>query len=64
MTSCRKPLPPDGSQSWDIALMTRETNDFSVCTTWRMSRGDYYLVAIDLVVVSAMRKGGVNQLET
>jgi predicted phage terminase large subunit-like protein len=34
------------AQSWDIALMTGEANDFSVCTTWRMIRGDYYLVDV------------------
>ena len=26
--------------------MTGEANDFSVCTTWRMIRGDYYLVDV------------------
>jgi phage terminase large subunit-like protein len=25
-------------QSWDIAAMTGETNDYSVCTTWCMRR--------------------------
>jgi len=34
------------AQSWDIATMTGEANDFSVCTTWRMIRGDYYLVDV------------------
>jgi hypothetical protein len=34
------------AQSWDIATMTGETNDFSVCTTWHMIRGDYYLVDV------------------
>jgi hypothetical protein len=25
-------------QSWDVAMMTGDQNDFSVCTTWRVSR--------------------------
>lgn len=33
-------------QSWDIATMTGETNDFSVCTTWHMIKGDYYLIDV------------------
>jgi predicted phage terminase large subunit-like protein len=33
-------------QSWDIAMMTGEANDFSVCTTWRMVRSDYYLIDV------------------
>jgi hypothetical protein len=33
-------------QSWDIATMTGEANDFSVCTTWRMIRRDYYLADV------------------
>jgi predicted phage terminase large subunit-like protein len=33
-------------QSWDIATMTGQANDFSVCTTWHMIRGDYYLVDV------------------
>jgi phage terminase large subunit-like protein len=34
------------AQSLDIALIAGEANDFSVCTTWRMIRGDYYLVDV------------------
>ena len=33
-------------QSWDIATMTGDTNDYSVCTTWQMIKGDYYLVDV------------------
>jgi predicted phage terminase large subunit-like protein len=32
------------AQSWDIAMMTGEANDFSVCTTWRMVGPDHYLI--------------------
>ncbi|MBP0113868.1 phage terminase large subunit [Bradyrhizobium vignae] len=31
-------------QSWDTAMMTGQANDYSVCTTWRMVKNDYYLV--------------------
>lgn len=33
-------------QSWDIAMMTGDANDYSVCTTWRMIKKDYYLVEV------------------
>ena len=33
-------------QSWDIAMTTGDTNDYSVCTTWLMIKGDYYLVDV------------------
>jgi len=33
-------------QSWDIATMIGETNDYSVCTTWRMVKSDYYLLDV------------------
>jgi len=33
-------------QSWDIATMIGETNDYSVCTTWRMAKSDYYLTDV------------------
>ena len=33
-------------QSWDIAMMTGEANDYSVCTTWRMVESDYYLIDV------------------
>jgi predicted phage terminase large subunit-like protein len=33
-------------QSWDVAMMTGEANDFSVCTTWRMVDSDYYLIDV------------------
>jgi predicted phage terminase large subunit-like protein len=42
---------PQGSanrivQSWDIAMMTGDANDYSVCTTWRTIKGDYYLIDV------------------
>jgi predicted phage terminase large subunit-like protein len=42
---------PQGSagrivQSWDIAMMTADANDYSVCTTWRMIKSDYYLIDV------------------
>jgi predicted phage terminase large subunit-like protein len=33
-------------QSWDIAMMTGETNDFSVCTTWQIIEADYFLIDV------------------
>ena len=33
-------------QSWDIAMMTGDANDYSVCTTWRMIKSDYYLLDV------------------
>jgi len=33
-------------QSWDIAMMTGDANDYSVCTTWRVTKSDYYLVEV------------------
>jgi phage terminase large subunit-like protein len=33
-------------QSWDIAMMTGDTNDYSVGTTWMMIKRDYYLVDV------------------
>jgi predicted phage terminase large subunit-like protein len=33
-------------QSWDIATMTGANNDFSVCTTWHMTKTDYYLIDV------------------
>jgi predicted phage terminase large subunit-like protein len=43
------PAPGSGDrivQSWDIATMTGEANDFSVCTTWLMAKSDYYLLDV------------------
>jgi predicted phage terminase large subunit-like protein len=43
------PQPGPGDlvvQSWDIAMMTGEANDYSVCTTWRMIKADYYLIDV------------------
>jgi predicted phage terminase large subunit-like protein len=33
-------------QSWDVAVMTGETNDFSVCTTWCVIKADFYLIDV------------------
>jgi predicted phage terminase large subunit-like protein len=33
-------------QSWDIAMTTGGSNDYSVCTTWQKSKDDYYLVDV------------------
>jgi len=45
-----QPPPPSPGdlvvQSWDIAMMTGQANDFSVCTTWRMVKADYYLIDV------------------
>jgi predicted phage terminase large subunit-like protein len=45
-----KPPPAGPSdrtvQSWDVAMMTGETNDYSVCTTWRMVGPDFYLIDV------------------
>jgi phage terminase large subunit-like protein len=33
-------------QSWDIAFMTGQTNDYSVCTTWHVRNNDAYLAHV------------------
>jgi predicted phage terminase large subunit-like protein len=33
-------------QSWDVAMMTGASNDFSACTTWLMAGSDYYLLDV------------------
>ena len=33
-------------QSWDTAMMTGDSNDYSVCTTWQISKQDYYLLHV------------------
>ena len=33
-------------QSWDTASKAGKTNDYSVCTTWLMRGGDYYLLDV------------------
>jgi predicted phage terminase large subunit-like protein len=43
------PQPVPGQlvvQSWDVAMMTGEANDYSVCTTWRVVKSDYYLIDV------------------
>lgn len=43
-------LPHDSAkrivQSWDIAMMTGDANDYSICTTWWIIKADYYLVDV------------------
>lgn len=34
-------------QSWDVAFTTGNSNDWSVCTTWRKVNNDYYLLDVD-----------------
>ncbi|MAG34358.1 MAG: terminase [Deltaproteobacteria bacterium] len=46
----RLPEPKQGDrivQSWDTASKADKTNDYSVCTTWLMSRKDYYLLHVE-----------------
>jgi predicted phage terminase large subunit-like protein len=33
-------------QSWDVAMMTGDQNDYSVCTTWLIHNNDAYLVHV------------------
>jgi predicted phage terminase large subunit-like protein len=33
-------------QSWDVAMMTGDQNDYSVCTTWRADSDDVYLLDV------------------
>jgi predicted phage terminase large subunit-like protein len=33
-------------QSWDVAMTTGNANDFSCCTTWLMTKDDYYLLDV------------------
>jgi len=33
-------------QSWDTAFKTKEENDFSVCTTWGISKSHFYLLDV------------------
>jgi len=45
----QRPQPGPGHlvvQSWDIAMMTGDANDYSVCTTWCMNKADYYLIDV------------------
>ena len=37
---------PQIVQSWDVAMMTGERNDFSVCSTWLVNKDDAYLVDV------------------
>ncbi len=34
------------AQSWDVAGTTGERSDWSVCTTWKVDRKDFYLVHV------------------
>ena len=48
----RYKTPPERSadlrivQSWDMATTTRQTSDYSVCTTWAMRERTYYLLDV------------------
>ncbi len=33
-------------QSWDMAMKDGDTNNYSVCTTWLVSQGNYYLLDV------------------
>ena len=33
-------------QSWDVAMMTSDRNDYSACTTWLVQQGNAYLVDV------------------
>jgi predicted phage terminase large subunit-like protein len=33
-------------QSWDVAMMTGDANDYSVCTTCEIVKGDYYILDV------------------
>lgn len=33
-------------QSWDTAMTTSEMSDYSVCTTWLVQEGNYYLIDV------------------
>ncbi len=33
-------------QSWDVAMMTGDQNDYSVCTTWLTHKNDAYLIHV------------------
>jgi predicted phage terminase large subunit-like protein len=33
-------------QSWDVAMMTSDRNDYSACTTWLIHKNDAYLVHV------------------
>ena len=42
------PQDPHGRivQSWAVATMTGETNDYSVCTTWLIVKADHHLIDV------------------
>lgn len=33
-------------QSWDVATTLSDSNDYSVCTTWQVSDGRFYLLHV------------------
>ena len=41
-----RPPHPRIVQSWDVAMMTGDSNDYSVCTTWQIVKRDYYLIDV------------------
>ena len=52
-------------QSWDTAFKTNEENDYSVCTTWRLTEDGYYLLDIwrDRVEFPELKKKVVQKAE-
>jgi predicted phage terminase large subunit-like protein len=40
------PSPTRIVQSWDVAMMTGDQNDYSVCTTWLTHKNDAYLIHV------------------
>jgi predicted phage terminase large subunit-like protein len=40
------PSLPRIVQSWDVAMMTGDQNDYSVCTTWLTHKNDAYLIHV------------------
>lgn len=45
----KRPVAQPGDrivQSWDVAAAIGDNNDYSVCTTWLLRRGEYYLLHV------------------
>ena len=43
---CASRAVPYKLQSWDTANKTGELNDYSVCTTWGLYDGNFYLLDV------------------
>ena len=45
-------------QSWDVAATTGNASDYTVCTTWLMCNGDFYLINVfrDRLIYPALRQ--------